>query len=502
MNISFAELTKTPPTDAALIFPIGEDKKLSPLAQALNKATGGVISKALSASRFSGKHGQFLTVTLPSTTASSYVLLAGYGKAKNITPHTLETLAGGSIAKLYGIGAERATFVLESMVGLSVRLPDAAARLAHGVNLRTYRFDKYHTKVKDEDKTRLASVTIAVKDSKAARTAYLPLEKLADGVFFTRNVVNEPANVIYPESMAERCQELKKLGVDVTVLGETEMKKLGMNALLGVGQGSAKDSKLVVLRWNGASKDGTSPLAFVGKGVTFDTGGISIKPSGGMDEMKWDMGGAGVVAGLMKALAGRKAKVNAVGVLGLAENMPDGNAQRPGDVVTSMSGQTIEVLNTDAEGRLVLSDALWYTQQKFKPKLVIDLATLTGAIIVALGTSRAGLFSNNDQLAERLFKIGQKTGEELWRMPLADVYDRQIDSGIADMQNIGKEREAGSITAAQFLKRFIMEGMPWAHLDIAGVAWNKKSTALCTIGATAFGVRLLNQLVKDYYEGK
>lgn len=288
----------------------------------------------------------------------------------------------------------------------------------------------------------------------------------------------------------------------MNILGETEMRKLGMNALLGVGQGSDKESQLVVMRYNGNKGSKSAPVAFVGKGVTFDTGGISIKPANGMEEMKWDMGGAGVVIGLMRALAGRKAKINAIGVAGLVENMPDGNAQRPGDVVKSANGQTIEVLNTDAEGRLVLADALWYTQQHSKPQFIIDLATLTGAIIVALGTSRAGLFSNNDKLARQLFDTGKKTGEEVWRLPLADVYDKQINSDIADMQNIGKDREAGSITAAQFLQRFIENDTPWAHLDIAGVAWSKKDSDIAAKGATAFGVRLLNQLIADYYEGK
>ena len=327
------------------------------------------------------------------------------------------------------------------------------------------------------------------------------LKKSIDGIFFTRDLVSEPANIIYPESLAEKCKELSTLGVKVEILGVKEMAKLGMGSLLGVGQGSAKESKLVVMQWNGDSNKSDAPLAFVGKGVTFDTGGISIKPAGGMEEMKWDMGGAGTVIGLLKTLAGRKAPVNAVGVAGLVENMPDGNAQRPGDVVTSMSGQTIEVLNTDAEGRLVLADALWYTQERFKPRFVIDLATLTGAIIVALGTSRAGMFSNNDTLAQQLSAAGKKSGEDVWRMPLADVYDKQIDSVIADMQNIGADREAGSITAAQFLQRFIKDKeTPWAHLDIAGVAWTKKDLDTCPKGATAFGVQLLNQLVADYYE--
>lgn len=505
MKINFHELSagaNTAPSDTVLIFPVGEDKKLSAQAQALDKKAGGGIGKALAASSFAGKRGQYLSVTMPGSVKITHVFLAGTGKGKELDAHAFETIGGGCVPRVYATGAASATFVLEETKGASVKMPEAAARIAHGANLRDYRFDKYHTKIPVSEKPKLTVFSVAVKGAKAAAAAYAPLAKIAEGVFFTRDLVNEPANVINPETLADKCLELRKLGVDVRVLGVKEMQKLGMNALLGVGQGSAKESKLVVMQWNGLGKAAKSqPLAFVGKGVTFDTGGISIKPAGGMEEMKWDMGGAGTVIGLMKALAGRKARVNAVGVAGLVENMPDGNAQRPGDVVTSMSGQTIEVLNTDAEGRLVLADALWYTQKNFKPKFIIDLATLTGAIIVALGTSRAGLFSNNDQLAERLFKTGGKTKEEVWRLPLADVYDKQINSDIADMQNIGKEREAGSITAAQFLKRFIND-VPWAHLDIAGVAWSKKGSDIAAKGATAFGVRLLNQLIEDYYEGK
>jgi leucyl aminopeptidase len=499
MKITFSELAKTLPSDDVLIFPVGEDKKLSPLAQALNKQAKGTVQKALAASIFSGKRGQYVTVTLPDGIKASHVLLVGIGNAKKLDAASLESLGGSAIPRLYALQAASATFVLDGLKGLEMKIPEAAAHIAHGANLRSWRFDKYFTKTPADEKPKLNAVTVAVANAKAATSAYGPLAKIADGVFFTRDLVSEPANVIYPATLAAKCLELKKNGVDVKVLGVAEMKKLGMGALLGVGQGSAKESKMVIMRWNGKSKDGKNPLAFVGKGVTFDTGGISIKPSGGMEEMKWDMGGAGVVIGLMKALAGRNAKVNVVGVVGLVENMPDGNAQRPGDVVTSMSGQTIEVLNTDAEGRLVLADALWYTQKNFKPKWIIDLATLTGAIIVALGTSRAGLFSNNDQLAERLFATGKKTGEEVWRLPLGDVYDKQINSDIADMQNIGRDREAGSITAAQFLQRFVND-TPWAHLDIAGTAWSKKPSDVAAKGATGYGVRLLNQLVEDYYE--
>ncbi len=498
MKINFSELSaKSVPESNVLIFPVGEDKKLSPLAAMLDKQAEGAIGKALATSKFSGKRGQHLSITPPKGIKADRIVLVGTGKSPD--EFGMEALGGSVIPYLHAAGTKSATFVLESIKGAKVRGAQAAARIAHGANLRNYRFDKYHTKTPEDDKPKLQSFTVAAAGAKAAAGEYKSLEKIADGVFFTRDLVNEPANIINPETLAAKCTELKSLGVQVKILGVAEMEKLGMGALLGVGQGSAKESKLAVMVWNGASKDGKSPLAFVGKGVTFDTGGISIKPAGGMEEMKWDMGGAGVVIGLMKALAGRKAKVNVVGVAGLVENMPDGNAQRPGDVVTSMSGQTIEVLNTDAEGRLVLADALWYTQKNFKPKLMIDLATLTGAIIVALGTSRAGLFSNNDQIAERLFKTGRKTGEEVWRLPLADVYDKQINSDIADMQNIGREREAGSITAAQFLQRFVGD-VPWAHLDIAGTAWSKKGSDLAVKGATAFGVRLLNQLVEDYYE--
>lgn len=482
-----------------MILAVGEDKKLSPLAAALDKQAGGALGKALKSGKFTGKRGQVARVTPPSSVKAERIMLAGIGDVKKLDLAALENLGGAVVPHLNTVGAKSATFMVEGIKGLAVSLPEAAARIAHGAYLRSYRFDKYHTKMPADEKPTLQHFTVALAGAKAAEKPFAELQKIADGVFFTRDLVSEPANIINPETLAKEALKLKALGVEVEVLGEKEMAKLGMGALLGVGQGSAKESQLVVMRWNGGGK-GKQPLAFVGKGVTFDTGGISIKPANGMEEMKWDMGGAGVVIGLMKALAGRKAKVNVVGVAGLVENMPGGNAQRPGDVVTSMSGQTIEVLNTDAEGRLVLADALWYTQKNFKPKFIVDLATLTGAIIVALGTSRAGLFGNDDKLAEQLFKTGQKTGEEVWRLPLGDVYDKQINSDIADMQNIGKDREAGSITAAQFLQRFV-NNTPWVHLDIAGVAWSKKDTDIVPKGGTGWGVRLLNELVSEYYEG-
>jgi len=337
-------------------------------------------------------------------------------------------------------------------------------------------------------------------DSAAAEAAAEVRQRVGDGVYLTRDLVSEPSNVKYPAAIVEDIKALTAIGIDIDVLHEERMRELGMGALLGVGLGSRRDSYIAVMRWNGSPNTGEPPVAFIGKGVTFDTGGISIKPSGGMEEMKYDMAGAGAVIGLMKALAGRKARSNVVGVVGLVENMPDGNAQRPGDVVTTMSGQTIEVINTDAEGRLVLSDALWYTQKTFKPKFMVDLATLTGAIVVSLGTYQAGLFSNNDELAERLLAVGKGSGEELWRMPLGGRYDKDINSAIADMKNVGKGREAGSITAAALLERFVGD-TPWAHLDIAGMAWMKQGDdPTVPKGASGFGVRLLDRLVAEYYE--
>jgi leucyl aminopeptidase len=337
-----------------------------------------------------------------------------------------------------------------------------------------------------------------VDHTDSAKTAFGRLEQIAEGVFLTRDLVSEPANVIHPETLAERAKALTEVGIEVDVLGEKQMRKLGMGALLGVGQGSDKESRIVVMRWMGAKDKNAAPLVLAGKGVTFDSGGISIKPAAGMEDMKWDMGGAATVIGTMRALAGRKAAANVVGIVGLVENMPSGTAQRPGDVVTSMSGQTIEVINTDAEGRLVLADVLTYVQSICKPKAIIDLATLTGAIIISLGHDHAGLFANDDALAETITAAGKAVGEPVWRLPMGESYDKQLKSDIADMKNVGG-REGGSITAAQFLKRFVGD-VPWAHLDIAGTTWAKKDATLWSKGATAFGVRLLDRLVADQYE--
>jgi len=453
----------------------------------------GPLGRAVSASRFTGAKGQTLDVLAPEGGADRLVLV-GAGKAEAFDA----TAAEHAAATAYN------AVKLSGLTWLRIEMPNAdpelAARAALGLRLASYRFDKYRTKEPAEKKPSVTAAQVVAGDDGAARDAFAPLAALADALSFSRDLVSEPANVLYPAEFARRVKELEELGLQVEVLGEPEMMKLGMGALLGVGQGSIRESQLVVIRWNGSEDANAQPIAFIGKGVCFDTGGISIKPADGMEDMKWDMGGAAAVAGLMHALAGRKAKVNAVGILGLVENMPDGNAQRPGDVVTSMSGQTIEIINTDAEGRLVLADAVWYCQDRFKPRFMIDLATLTGAIIISLGNDYAGLFSNNDELAANLLAASEAEGEPLWRMPLPDQYNKQIDSVIADMKNTGG-RPGGSITAALFIQKFV-NGVPWAHLDIASTAWKKPST-VPTIpeGATGYGVRLLNRLVQEKYEG-
>ena len=369
-------------------------------------------------------------------------------------------------------------------------------RFIHGAILKSYEFNIYKSKKKIINDINLNIISKKNNFNKLESLKFRSIEK---GTNFARDLVSEPPNVLYPKEYVNRLKKFKNTGVKVTIYNEAKLKKLGMNSLLGVGRGSSKESYLVTLEWNGNKKNKQAPLAFVGKGVCFDTGGISLKPAKFMEEMKYDMAGSAVVAGLIQSLAFRKAKVNVVGVLGLVENMPGGNAQRPGDIVRAYNGKTIEVLNTDAEGRLVLADALSFTERKFKPKFIIDLATLTGAIIIALGEEYAGLFSNNDELSKKLYEAGEKVNEKVWRLPLHKNYDKLMDSSIADIQNINYSGGAGSITAAQFLQRFI-DKTPWAHLDIAGMAFSKKAANLNPGGATGFGVRLLNQLIEDYYE--
>jgi len=500
LDVTFAK--PAAPKSGALALLVAEGEAPAGLWAEVDAATGGAIGRALAVAEFKGEKGKTCSILAPGA-GLSRVVAVGLGKPQDLTPQIAEE-AGGAIA---------AALPREVSVAVAAGALDAAhaAEVAAGAVLRAYRFDRYRTKEKPEDKPKLAKLTVLTDDVAKARAAFAPLKAVAEGVFRTRDLVTEPANVLTPAEMAERCKALTELGVEVEVFGPKDLQKLGMGAFLGVAQGSANEPRMVVMQWRGGpgepargrgrargARSGDKPVAFIGKGVTFDTGGISIKPAAGMEDMKWDMAGAGTVVGLMAALAGRKARVNAVGIVGLVENMPSGMAQRPGDVVTSASGQTIEVLNTDAEGRLVLADLIWYCQKTFDPKFMVDLATLTGAIIIALGHDHAGLFCNDDDLAQKLLGAGTATGEKLWRMPLDDAYDKLLKSDIADMKNIGG-RPGGSITAAQFIKRFV-DARPWAHLDIAGTAWSTKDTACVPKGATAFGVRMLDRLVAEHYE--
>jgi leucyl aminopeptidase len=404
------------------------------------------------------------------------------------------------VRRLLTWGVERISLLPDGFKG--VPAAEAAARSAVGSRLAAYRFDKYRTKLKAEQKPTLNEVLVVTEAPAAAQARYEKEGATVEGVLLARDLVNEPANILFPSEFANRIKELQNLGVEVEVLGAAELSKLGMNALLGVGRGSRRETQLVTMSWRGARAKTAQPVALIGKGVTFDTGGISIKPATGMEEMKGDMGGAAAVVGAMKTLAQRKARANVVGLVGLVENMPDGDAQRPGDIVVSMSGQTIEVINTDAEGRLVLADVLWYAQEKFNPAAMIDLATLTGAIIVSLGHDHAGLFSNDDDLAHAIQLAATTEGEPIWRMPLGASYDKLIDSPNADMRNIAGKPSAGSIVGAQFIARFVKPGVPWAHLDIAGVAWKPGPYEDPTAPnwATGYGVRLLNRLVANRFE--
>ncbi len=500
MKISFVNLSV--PKAGTVVVGVLEGRKLTESAQAVDDATGGAVMRAIKASTFKGSKHHSLTVMTPAGRLGRVVCM-GLGKAKDLDALAFQTLGGRVVGNLKA-HATSAHVLVDDLEGCPLKAHEIAAEMALGAKLGSYTFDKYKTKKKDHDQPKLTELKLFCKTSIKAKALYEPQDKVADGVFFTRDLVSEPANVLYPATLAEQAKSLAKMGIKVEVLSLAQMKRLGMGALIGVAQGSVHEPKLVIMHYTGKPTRGAKsakadqPVAFVGKGVTFDSGGISIKPSGGMEDMKWDMGGAGVVIGLMKALAGRKAKVNAVGVVGLVENMPSGSAQRPGDIVTSMSGQTIEVLNTDAEGRLVLADALWYTKERFKPHTMIDLATLTGAIMVALGTHYAGLFSNDEDFAWELVKAGRDVGERVWSLPMGPEYDKAINSPVADMQNIG-ERWGGSITAAQFLKRFVGD-TKWAHLDIAGVTWSKEGKPTSPKGGTGFGVRLLDRWVANALE--
>jgi leucyl aminopeptidase len=472
-----------------------EGLKFGSATQKALSSLGDLYRRAAAADRFTGKNGSTLDIIAPTGLNAPRLVIIGTGKERELRDRDLIKLGGVAMGKI-PTAAAQATIVAEFAGG--ALKADQIADLALGARLRGYRFDRYKTKRKEgEERADKMEVNFACANPAAAEKAWARAVGVADGVVWARDLINEPANVLYPGEFARRASGLRKLGVVVEVLDVPAMRKLGMGAILGVGQGSAHEPKVVVMRWN-AGKRGADPIAFIGKGVCFDSGGISIKPAASMEDMKGDMAGAACVVGLMHALAVRKAKVNAVGVIGLVENMPDGNAQRPGDIVTSMSGQTIEIINTDAEGRLVLADMLYYVNKRFKPRFMINLATLTGAIIVALGHEYAGLFSNDDKLVERLTKAGEETGERVWRMPLGPEYDKIIDSKFADVKNSGG-RSAGSITAAQFLQRFVNK-TPWAHLDIAGTALGSPQTDINKSWSSGWGVRLLDRLVADHYE--
>ena len=480
---------------------VSKGGRLSASAKKADKGTNGAITRALKISRFDGKKDQMEEILAPNGIGAGRIILYGIGDPKKLDAAAFENIGGRLIGRTNKYLDSTLAIAVDAESAGKLSVAEASASIALGVRLGSYRFDRYRTTEKKENKPSVRTVTVMSGDAARARREFVPLNRIADGVVLTRDLVSEPANIIYPETLARQARQLSKLGLKVEVLDKTRLKRIGMRALLGVSQGSAREPRVVIMRWNGAPRSQKKPIAFVGKGVTFDSGGISIKPSSGMEEMKWDMGGAGTVVGLMCALAGRKAKVNAIGAVGLVENMPSSTAQRPGDVVKALSGKSIEVINTDAEGRLVLADVLWYVQNRFKPSAMIDLATLTGAMIVALGHSHAGLFSNDDQLSQQITEAGLATGERVWRMPMDESYEPDIKSEIADIKNVGAGRSAGSITAALFLQHFV-NGVPWAHLDIAGMAWCYKATPTVPKGGSGYGVRLLDRLVADYYEDR
>ncbi|WP_448657805.1 leucyl aminopeptidase [Sphingomonas sp. CJ99] len=457
----------------------------------LSAEATALVRAAATAQRFEGEAGAIVETVIPHDGGVARIGLIGIGSGDEPAMEK----AGGAVTARYLVSGTDAVAIDMAAVSPTAR---AAVRFALAARLRAWRHDVYRTKLSDKARPSLKRVTIHHAPADAAN-GWTDALALAEGVEFTRTLVAEPANILYPESFVDRCRDLADLGIELTVLDDAQMRALGMGSLLGVSQGSVREARVLAMRWDGTGNGGNPSVALVGKGVTFDTGGISLKPGPGMEDMKWDMGGAGAVVGAMRALAGRKAKAHVIGVVGLVENMPDGNAQRPGDIVTSMSGQTIEVLNTDAEGRLVLCDVLTWVQRNYRPGTIVDLATLTGAMIVALGHEHGGLFANDDELAAQLTAAGLATGDKLWRFPLSDAYDKLIDSPIADMKNIGP-RFAGSITAAQFLKRFIDPGVRWAHLDIAGMVWSDKPGATHDKGATGYGVRLLDRFVADQFE--
>jgi leucyl aminopeptidase len=494
-DIRFVKLE--PPKAGSAVILADQKLDLGRVAKELGDSLKGAFPRAAAAAKFEGKVLKSLQLLAPAGVELDRVVVLGLGDLAKLTAN--DWLRVGGTVPAAAAGEAEVTVLLERPDGTEVT-PEQAADVALGIAMRSYSFEKYKTRKKPDETPKPRRFALAVADPKAAARAWSAQQAVAEGVTLARDLVNEPANALGPAEFAETLKGLAKLGVEVKIFNEAELKKLKMNALLGVAQGSERPPRVVLMRWNGG-RDKEKPVAFLGKGVVFDTGGISIKPAAGMEDMKGDMGGAAAVAGLMHTLAARKAKVNALGIVGLVENMPDGRAQRPGDIVTSMSGQTIEVINTDAEGRLVLADLMTYVQRHEKPAAMVDLATLTGAIIIALGNQYAGLFCNNDELADQVLTAGRESGEKVWRMPLGPEYDKLIDSKVADMKNTGG-RNAGSVTAAQFLQRFVENDLPWAHLDVAGTAMSSPATETNVSWGSGFGVRLLDEFMRERYERK
>ena len=501
LDISFAPLSADPEAVTAVI--VGDGLAFGGRAKDFDSKSGSALSKAAAAADFKGKYKSSIEILAPAKIAIDRLLLIGVGKPEEAGALQLTDLGGVVLAAIQTRKAASASVIVDVEAAGEISAEQIAASIAQGAMLRHYNFKKYLTKKPDDgaaDKATLKKLVIHVAHPDKAKAAFQPLKAVANGVNMARDLVNEPANVLGPVELAEKTKALEKLGVDVEILDVKAMEKLGMGSLLCVGRGSDKPSRLAVMVWNGAKGSKKhKPVCFVGKGVTFDTGGISIKPAAGMEDMKGDMGGAAAVIGVMHALAERKANVNAVGLVGCVENMPSGNATRPGDIVTSMSGQTIEVINTDAEGRLVLADVLWYAQETYKPKVVIDLATLTGAIMIALGKEYAGMFVNDDKLADELLAASRSTGEKLWRMPLDKAFDKMMDSKNADMKNTGG-RWGGAASAAAFLQRFVQKDTPWCHIDLAGTAMDGARSDINQSWGAGWGVRLLDKFVADFYE--
>lgn len=500
LDVSFASLSAEP--EQTLVVLCGDGLDLGPKAKDLDTKSAGAIAKAAAVTDFKGKYKSSIEILAPSKISVDRLIAVGVGKPETLSELQLIELGGVILGQLQTRKGSTASLLIDIEGTDTHKVEQMAALIAQGIQLRHYAFKKYLTKKQAEagtsEKDGLKKLVIHVNHPEKAKASYQPLKAVVNGVNLARDLVNEPANILGPVELAEKTKALEKLGVEVEIFDVKDMEKLEMGSLLCVGQGSDRPSRMAVMVWNGAKGKKQKPICFVGKGVIFDTGGISIKPAAGMEDMKGDMGGSAAVIGLMHALAERKANVHAVGLIGCVENMPSGSAVRPGDVVKSMSGQTIEVINTDAEGRLVLADVLTYAQETYKPKLIIDLATLTGAIMVALGKEYAGMFCNDDKLADELVTASKATGEKVWRMPLDKAFDKMMDSKNADMKNAGG-RWGGSCTAAAFLQRFIKD-TPWAHLDVAGTAMDGTKSDINTSWGSGWGVRLLDRFVAEFHE--